>query len=302
MIGILNSAAQVNVICVELQDEDTYDEDDNGLYEKAVYFYSTVRSPWIDDLERATYFEKLVALCEDVNFIFHDVYTGTSHNNLLHHVRHENEARALVRHGFRGFNQPDSDGKLATYSIAQHPNAQLVKHCLENRSNVDHVDRDGRTVLSNLIAHLGDFSLLVWDTIDSIKLYLSAGADIFLPDNCACPCVSDSNGCHTSSMFCFRFDSNTLQSPPGFMWAFKWLTIVEEFRGYEAAKQMLLSFIRRTQADMVDITHVCCHRGKGVASRAYGIHKPTKLANDDVLEILDEEDEFIEILEKDFHL
>jgi hypothetical protein len=77
---------------------------------------------------------------------------------------------------------------------------------------------------------------------------------------------------------------------------------VEEFRGYEASKKMLLSFVRRTQADMIDITHFCCHRGKGVAIRDYGIYKPKRIPHEEATEILDEENEFHELLEEDMKL
>jgi hypothetical protein len=73
---------------------------------------------------------------------------------------------------------------------------------------------------------------------------------------------------------------------------------VEEYRGHDAAKAMLLSFLRRTLSDMVEITHTCCHRGKGPRSKLYPMFQ-SKLTPEDVEEILDEEQEFIEILEKE---
>jgi hypothetical protein len=258
-----------------------------------------VDNTWIDDLRRAEYFEKLVNLCEDVNLTFENSNTGTNRNNLLHYVRNQKEAQALIHRGFSGFNQPNSDGKLAMNSLVQCPNVELTRYCLENGSYVNHVDLNGRTVIFHLISQLGNYSWLIWDTVDSIKLCLARGADVFLSDNCDCPCVLDGNGCHTSSAFDLGFNINRYGSPPGFMWALEWISIVEDFLGLEASKTMLLSFLRRTQAGMIDITHFCCHRGKGVCERDYGLCRPRILSNEDIREILDEEEEFLEILEED---
>jgi hypothetical protein len=252
----------------------------------------------IDDLRRAEYFENLVNLCEDVNLTFENRNKGTIHENLLHYVRNQKEAQSLVRRGFSGFNQANSDGKLAIHSFVQCPNAELIQYCLENGSNVNHADVDGRTIIFHLISQLGKHSWLIWDAIDSIKLCLARGADVFLSDSCDCPCL-DGNGCHTSSAFDFGFNFDLYGSRTGFVWAFEWLSIVEEFRGLEASKLMLLSFLRRTQSDMIGITHFCCHRGRGVRVRDYGLFRPRVLSNEDVREILDEEEEFLEILEED---
>jgi hypothetical protein len=127
---------------------------------------------------------------------------------------------------------------------------------------------------------------------------LARGADVFLSDSCDCPCL-DGNGCHTSSAFDFGFNFDLYGSRTGFVWAFEWLSIVEEFRGLEASKLMLLSFLRRTQSDMIGITHFCCHRGRGVRVRDYGLFRPRVLSNEDIREILDEKEEFLEILEED---
>jgi ankyrin repeat protein len=148
----------------------------------------------IDDLRRAEYFEDLVNLCEDVNLTFENCNTGTIHENLLHYVRNQKEAQSLVGRGFSGFNQANSDGKLAIHSFVQCPNAELIQCCLENGSNVNHADLDGRTIIFHLISQLGKYSWLIWDAIDSIKLCLARGADVFLSDSCDCPCL-DGNGC-----------------------------------------------------------------------------------------------------------
>ncbi|KAJ5809520.1 uncharacterized protein N7503_001738 [Penicillium pulvis] len=253
----------------------------------------------VDELDRTAHFEKLIGLCDDVNFTFDIEHSGTRHNNLLHLVKNRREAHALLCRGLKNFNQENSDRKLAIHSIAQLPNPELIQFCLENGSNVNYPYNDGRTCLVHLISALSDFNWLVWDTIDSIKLCLARGADIFLSDNCECACVSDGNGCHTSSAFNLRLDSRIFCGAPGIMWAFEWLSIVEEFEGQEASKSILLSFVRRTQADIVDIAHLCCHGGKGVNTRDWGLFGTARPSKEDAREILDDEAELFDMLEKD---
>lgn len=257
------------------------------------------RDSLVDELERTAHFEKLIGLCDDVNFTFDIGHSDSRHNNLLHKVKNRREANALLCRGFQNFNQENSDRKLAIHSMAHSPNAELIQFCIENGSNVNHPDNNGRTCLVYLISALSDFTWLVWDTIDSIKLCLARGADIFLPDNCECACVSDGNGCHTSSVFDIRLDSTIFRRNPDIMWAFEWLSIVEEFQGQEASKSMLLSFVRRTQADILDIAHVCCHGGKGVDTGEWGLFRAARPSKEDAREIKDDEAELVEMLEKD---
>ncbi|KAJ5690387.1 hypothetical protein N7462_004779 [Penicillium macrosclerotiorum] len=252
--------------------------------------------PFMDDL-RTSYFEDLVGLCEDVNFTFKDGITGAENNNLLHYVQNWQEAQALVRHGFQGFNEPNSEGELAIFSIACNPQAELIQFCLENGTQASHIDNQGRTILMKLLVQLKEIRSSVWDIIDSVKLILAGDTDIFIPDNCRCACSQD--GCSTFSVFNLAFDMKLFSNAPKLIWAFEWLSLVEEFRGYQTSKLVLLSFLRRTQFDLLDITHVCCHRGRGMTSKSpLEFMRPKSLQDEDIEEILDEECELIEELEK----
>jgi hypothetical protein len=123
------------------------------------------------------------------------------------------------------------------------------------------------TVIFKLIEHLNRLSHTTWDIIDSIRLCLHRGLDIFHTDSCRCACSF--NDCHTSSGFNITFKREILAkvSRASFVWVFEWVSIVEEFHGYEAAKTVCLSFIRRMRFDLLKIAHVCCHKGKGIGPK-----------------------------------
>jgi hypothetical protein len=210
------------------------------------------------------YFSNLIRLCDDINFTFHDDYTSSAaeDNNLMHYVRSLEEAEVLVHCGFRGFNQANSKGKLAINSFARCTNIALIQFCLQKGTDINHKDGQNRTLLFDLLSKLGDFYGSTWDTIDSIKTCLAAGADPFVSDNCKCPCAPD--GCLAVSLFDMRFHSDLFRSMPGPVWTFEWLSLIEEYYGQESSRRMLLSFLRRVQSDKADITHVCCHRGRGI--------------------------------------
>ncbi|KAJ5994929.1 hypothetical protein N7481_001906 [Penicillium waksmanii] len=253
---------------------------------------------WLGD-RRTKVFETLLELFDDVNFTFTDSHRGERSNNLLHYVQTEEELHALVRCGFNGFNQPNSDGELAVSSIVcQIADFNLFRGCLDHGTDVNHINHSNRTVIFKLIECLGRLQYTTWDTIESIKLCLHRGIDIFHTDSCRCACSI--NGCHISAGFNIAFKSTIFArgSIVSFIWAFEWLSIVEEFHGHEAAKTLLLSFIRRTRFDMLKITHVCCHKGEGIGRKRLGIFDYQD-AIGDVQGLLNEEEDMIEILEEE---
>jgi hypothetical protein len=246
---------------------------------------------------RSSHFEYLVELSDDVDFEIRDSHEGTDRNNLLHYVRDQKEFEALTRRKFRCFNKPNSEGKLASFSITRRvSNADLIRSCLENGTDVNHIDHDGRSIVFQILPQLKHLSYTTWDTHDSIKMCLAWNLDVSISDYCKCACSTE--GCDSTTAFDIHFTSSIFSDLPNFVWAFEWLSLVEEYRGLDAAKLMLLSFLRRTISDMLGITHLCCHRGEGVRSRLHNIFQ-SDLTPEDVEEILDEEQEFIEILDEE---
>jgi ankyrin repeat protein len=257
---------------------------------KAIY-HLVFNGTWLGD-SRTKYFESLLGLCEDVNFTFGDHY---KENNLLHYVETEKEFQALIRHGFHGFNKPNSDGDLPlNYIVHKGSKVDLIRRCLDNGADVNHINHSDRTVIFELLQCLEYLDCTTWDTVDSIKLCLDRGLHISHTDSCICACSL--NGCNTSSAFYVNF-TNAFRGPqPDFIWAFEWLSIVEEFCGYEESRALLLSFIRRTRFDLLNLTHFCCHRGEGLRPYSNSYSQPSP---EDVQEILNEEQEPIQILEEE---
>ncbi|BCS21477.1 ankyrin repeat domain-containing protein [Aspergillus puulaauensis] len=196
------------------------------------------------------------------------------------------EANALVRCGFTGFNQPNSEGQTPIFSLIRYPDAGLLGVLLAQGTNINHVDLNGRSILSYLIEYLG-FSRNIWGAMDSINVCVSGGSDIFLSDNCQCACSP--GGYCVSSMFDLTFEES---NQVAFVWGFEFLSLVEDERGLEESRKVLLSLLRATWAEKIGITHVCCNGEVYAAS--YLRDEP--LTVHEVLEILDEEEELIEEL------
>ncbi|PGH17531.1 hypothetical protein AJ79_01131 [Helicocarpus griseus UAMH5409] len=210
------------------------------------------------------------------------------------------EAECLVSSGFNSFNKENSEGNLAMHFLAaENPDPRLVRFCLEKGTGVNHKDRNNQTVLLNLIRNLKEFSWLAWDIIDSINICLAAGADVFSSDGCLCPCAP--SGCLSPSAFDMCFATNVVfRVRPHVVWTIEWMSLVEEYRGEKAAKKMVLSFLRRVLSDKHDITHVCCHRGHDLILDCPFWHKRyDPIPEEDALEIVDEENEFVNRLEEE---
>ncbi|RSL90251.1 hypothetical protein CDV31_015731 [Fusarium ambrosium] len=249
-----------------------------------------------------SFLTKIVQLSDDVNFTFKDNFRYSRDNNLMHYAFTLELASTLVQCGFNSFNQKNSEGRLAINHLVAFPNAPVIQLCIERGTDVGSVSKQGQTVFFELLSELRWLNQLTWETIDSIKLCLSAGADPFIADNCVCPCSPD--GCHLSSTFLVGLDSHCdLSIKPGRVWIFEFLTILEEYRGIEAAEKMLLSLHRRVQCDKphISMAHVCCHRGRGIECSSGIPWNPLHLQDEDIKEILDEESEFITALDMDMN-
>lgn len=249
--------------------------------------------------EDITFLPRLIQLCDNVNFTFED--RGIRDNNLMHYASTLETASTLVQCGFNGFNQKNSEGKLAINSLANYDEAPLIQFCLDRGTDVGNVDQNGRTIFFHLVLRLSLFGGTIWDVIDSIKLCLGAGADPFITDDCICPCSPD--GCHISSIFCNEFSSimRYYSHPADPVWAFEILTLLEEYCGIQAAERFLLSLYRRVQCDTrhISIAHVCCHKGRGIRREVWRPKRPPRLHDEDIEEILDEESDFIAALDMD---
>lgn len=209
------------------------------------------------------------------------------------------EATALVGQGFNLFNLTDSRGQLPIHSLKYH--LEQVKFCLDHGTDVNHVDKKGDTLLLSLLSTL---SFLDWRTpsiMRAIHLCMERGADHSTSDKCRCPCSP--NGCSSSSVFSHAFDLGFLSHEVGWIWSFEWASILEDYRGRPAAREVFCSLVRRIKFYQLGITHVCCHvgRSKPVHYERLRIvpREQRVLAEADIDEIMEEESGFIQILDQE---
>ena len=248
--------------------------------------------------EWSIYFAKLMALGPDAicNIRFANGKDQTEDNNFLHFISSYEDVDDLAQHGFNLFNQPNSAGNTAIFSLAGRLDPTLLQSLIDHGTNINHVNHEGRTLLLLLLKQLSYMSHRVFDVMDSIRLCLKSGLDIFLSDRCRCPCSPD--GCFLPAAFDITFEGLLWTNAPAFVWALELLSLVEELRGREDSKKLLLGFLRRAYFDKVGMTHVCCHRGNSI--QGHSLLRPERsVAEDDIGEILEEEEEFIASLEEE---
>lgn len=253
---------------------------------------------------RRQHIPRVIQQCGNVNFTFGDHQHDITGNSLMHYVRTIEEAEALVDRGFDLFSTPNSVGRLPIHSLTFDP--ALVMFCVEHGTDIDHVDTNGQTLLQVLLSRLGGFSLESRNFLRSIRCCLDLGADLHHSDECRCPCSP--GGCSSSAFFETGFDCTWFTSggpSADVFWIFEWQSILQDLHGDEAVKELLLSFIRRIEFDELGMTHVCCHEGSGIPVETIGpwigTSWPKRLDNEDMCDILDEEEEFINILEQTMH-
>lgn len=246
---------------------------------------------------RRQHVSKIIRLCDDVNFCFNDSSQSVTDNNLMHYAETVEEAEALVSRGFNSFDQPNSDGRLAMHSMH---NKALLSFCIDHGTNVNHVDAKGQTLLLSLLSSLQECSTREAVTLQQIRCCLDRGADHRHSDDCKCPCSPQ--GCSLSTVFETNFKPKWSlygRTPgPDILCAFEWQFILGEVHGEEAVKKFLLSFIRRIEFDELGMTHVCCHRYLGIPSGSYFETYPRPMDEEDRNDILEEEDDFIDILDQ----
>lgn len=246
--------------------------------------------------ERRKFVVLLIELCDDVNFEISDRSGCITGNSLMNYVNTFEEAEALLNAGFDRFNYANSDGKLAIHSM---DNSQLTSFCIDHGTDINHVDVKGRTLLLHLLSRLGIYSARDATILRQLRCCLIRGADPAPTDRCRCPCSP--GGCSTSAIFALDFEGSLFSySREGegvdIFWVFEWLSTLHEAHDQEAAKTFLLSLIRRIKFDDLDMTHVCCHRGTGIA-----VDSPKLMDENDIDDILEEEDEFVHILDHTLH-
>lgn len=238
------------------------------------------------------HFQELLCMGADSNMVFYD--GGT----LLHHARDFDEVNALFQAGFKLINHPDNSGTTPLMRVVRLKNAALVEACLDKGASVNERDHKGWTALHHLAEELQDSSSAYFcdsseadwyllrhsELVETIRLLLRHGADPGAADHCVCACSL--SGCTPSTVLLGRGRRSFLPGD-GDLWSLEWLQILSELGSGITGEQMLLDLVRVKQFNEHELTHVCCQRGP------YSCLDP-----DDIDEILDEENEVIQELDK----
>ena len=258
-----------------------------------ILYYVVYQSP----LEgREVSFQQLLAKCGFVNFTFYHCRKGLHSNSLLHYVRSVKDVEVLLEHGFTLINHVNSTGEHALMNAALNQcEPDVVRRLLDIGAEINLKDNLHHTTLYYVLDKLQNADKNTF--MDIVRILLANGADVLCRDSCRCPCSP--SGCLPSALLtysvCARFFSARVP-----VWSLEWLNLVLEHRGTSEAKTILLSFIRKAKFDELEMTHVCCSRDKSCfSSRLF--RKPS-MPDEDIDEILDEESEFIEILENEMAL
>ena len=251
------------------------------------------------DEKREVSLQQLLAKCGSVSFTFDDCSRELHNNSLLHYVKSIKSVEALLEHGFTPVNYVNSNGQHALISAALYSYEPGVLHrLLKAGAEIDLRDNFYRTTLYYVLDGLPiAYGNKTWSTMDSLRILLANGADVLCRDRCRCPCSP--NGCLPSAILEYSVYERFL-STHGPVWSLEWLSLVLEHRGTSEAKTILLSFIRIAKFDEMEMTHVCCGRDR----THFSILLPQKpsISDEDIDEILDEESEFVEILENEMAL
>jgi hypothetical protein len=248
---------------------------------------------------REVSFQKLLAKCGSADFTFDK--DSIRDNNLMQFVRSVKDIEDLLERGFTTINHVDSNGQHALISAAIHDeNSDVLHRLVDIGAEINLTDGFHRTALHYVLrimrAGYGDS---VRKSVNSSRMLLANGADVLCRDGCRCPCSP--NGCLPSAVDCFGVYGDYRHSCV-LLWSLEWLSLVLEHRGTSEAKIILLSFIRKAKFDGMGMTHVCCgHDGNCLATEELPLQKLLVL-DEDIDEILDEEAEFIEILENEMAL
>ncbi|KAF4340918.1 ankyrin repeat-containing protein [Fusarium beomiforme] len=233
------------------------------------------------------------------NFMF---YAGLRQHwhlvlKILNIIENQGDFEALLANGFTIVNHVDSDGQLPVMEAAGRCDSALVSRLLAYGTDINHKDKFHNTSLCYVLRRLHAASTTVdhilLRAMETLRVLLENNANVLTRDTCRCPCSPQ--GCLPAAGLQHETypDIGRTCVP---VWSLEWLSLVLEHRGESEAKTNLLSFIRRAKHAEMGMTHVCCRREQGHLRQ---IVRGKPIPDEDIDEIIDEESEFIEDLERE---
>ncbi|KAK1976778.1 hypothetical protein LZ30DRAFT_602800 [Colletotrichum cereale] len=242
--------------------------------------------------------DQFLIKCGDVNFFYDNLQTGHLNRTLLHDASSTSDLDALLDNGFNLINHADSAGQYPLMTAAARGKVSLVEGLLNTGAKIGLKDNWHRTAIHHALANLSTgVASYTQAAMDTVCILVSHGADLLSRDNCRCPCSPE--GCLPGVELKSSISDNWGAAPFP-VWAMEWACLVYENEGIDGAKTAVGSLLRRTKHQEMGMTHVCCRRSPGLRwdSSCFS-RSPSCIPDDDIDDILDEESEFIEILEKE---
>lgn len=206
----------------------------------------------------------LATLIDDINFELNN--PPWSHYIdmpllLLHSAWAPVDAETFIRHGYTAINRKGGEGKTALMAAAFEGHQALVQFYMGLGVLVNDQDNAGSTALMSALQMWyrgGDigrdrkpFGQLVADYPGTVKLLVEAGAEISKTDGCQCSCSN--RGCTAIHIFCCQFDEYH-----GPFVAVEWLNLSEELGMEDDLKLSLITLIRRSRFEELQLNHTCC--------------------------------------------
>lgn len=220
----------------------------------------------------------MISVCPAEASSLFDDPRGAKHNTWLFYARSGTDVDFLLQHCSLDPNFVNSYGQHALLSALERDcRSEVVQRLLHGGTDIRLQDTQGCTVFHYIMesANIND------NFLDTLSSLIVGGADVLCPDYCDCFCSA--RGCPPGNML--------PGGPYDLLAVLEWVLSVFESRGAEAAKDTVISIIRRTLHEALDMTHTCCRGTKRGRNQS--------LPKDDIHEILDEESEFCDVLEQE---
>ncbi|KAL0941661.1 uncharacterized protein CTRU02_204424 [Colletotrichum truncatum] len=237
---------------------------------------------------------ELLAKCGSPDFTFDDGTCGVQNNCLLHEAKTVADVEAILSSGSKLINHTNTAGQHPLIAAAKRHNPEMVRKLLDAGADVRLRDNKHRTSLDHALKALHrPFFDVVETSLDTVRILLSAGADVSSRDCCRCPCSPQ--GCLPTSVLPHSVTViNAVFYTIFPIWTAEWLNLVHEYRSADEAKAILLSLLRRRKHEKLGMTHVCCRR----QDQRKFLHCD-QVRDDEIDGIMEEESEFIELLERE---
>ncbi|CAH0028903.1 unnamed protein product [Clonostachys rhizophaga] len=240
----------------------------------------------------------------DFTFLMRPDQGGTQ--TLLHKCKSVEDIEELIFAEFKNIDQRNSLGQTALMcAISEQVSAAVVSKLIQAGADVNLKDEQGCTVLQYALRNIGfSFHYEPSEGTEILSILLRQGVQLYPKEKCRCPCSPDGFApdieLNTNSDF-----SHWWGPPEAPIWWLGWFTQIYETRGEGDARTTLLALLRRFKHKHQDVSHVHCPMSLDrdfFWDNLRSMADVPRISEEDIDDILGEESEFIESLEKEMTL